>query len=149
MIVMRWLRGDRVIGREFSGCMHGSRGLYSISWSPAELMWPSCTQQCFDSSTDDQIEVFGNVFFDYRTIGSRTCNKKATHIAVSILKIPRLNNHNLSTNWVVTAEDVLSVVRFAGSACGHFPVYASNIKPSVWWNNEVKLSEQSFCFCFA
>ena len=53
----------------------------------------------------------------------RTCNKKATHIPVSISIISRLNSHNLSTNWVVTAEDVLSVVRFAGSACGHFPVY--------------------------
>ena len=81
-------------------------------------------------------------FFNYRTIGSRTCNKKATHIPVSILIISRLNSHNLSTNWVVTAEDVLSVVRFAGSACGHFPAYASNMKPSVWWNNEVKSSEQ-------
>ena len=97
---------------------------------------------CFDSSTDDQIDVFGNVFFNYRTIGSRTCNKKATHIPVSILIILRLNSHNLSTNWVVTAEDVLSVVRFAGSACGHFPVYASNMKPSVWWNNEVKSTDQ-------
>ena len=68
--------------------------------------------------------------------------KKATHIPVSILIISRLNSHNLSTIWVVTAEDVLSVVRFAGSACGHFPMYASNMKPSVWWNNEVKSSEQ-------
>ena len=24
-----------------------------------------------------------------------------------------------------------------------------NMKPRVWWNNEVKSSEQSFCFCFA
>ena len=112
------------------------------SRSPCWQRWTDALNKCFDSSTDDQIDVFGNVFFNYRTIGSRTCNKKATHIPVSILIISRLNSHNLSTNWVVTAEDVLSVVRFAGSACGHFPVYASNMKPSVWWNNEVKSSEQ-------
>ena len=108
------------------------------------LNWrdPVALNKCFDSSTDDQIDVFGNVFFNYRTIGSRTCNKKTTHIPVSILILSRLNSHNLSTNWVVTAEDVLSVVRFAGSACGHFPVYASNMKPSVWWNNEVKSTDQ-------
>ena len=102
------------------------------------------TNKCFDSSTDDQFDVFGNIFFNYSTIGSHTCNKKATHISVSILKISCLDNHNFSTNWVVTAEDVLSVVRFAGSACRHFPMYVGNIKPRVWWNNEVKSSEQSF-----
>ena len=123
-----------------------------IQSSDRQLNWrdPVALNKCFDSSTDDQIDVFGNIFFNYRTMGSRTCNKKSTHIAVSILKISRHNNHNLSNNWVVTAEDVLSVVRFVGSACGHFPVCASsNIKPRVWWNNEVKSSEQSFCFCFA
>ena len=126
---------------------------WTTEWAPflrlavsvlTTLNWrdPVALNKCFDSSTDYQIDVFGNVFFNYRTIESRTCNKKATHIPVSILIISRLNNHNLSTNWVVTAGDVLSVVRFAGSACGHFPVYASNMKPSVWWNNEVKSSEQ-------
>ena len=72
--------------------------------------------------------VLGNVFFNHRTIRSRTCKKKATHIPVSILKISRLNKHNLGTNWVETAMDVLTTVRFAGSACWHFPVSISNIK---------------------
>ena len=120
-------------GRHFCG----SR---SLCWQ----RWTDALNKCFDSSTDDQIDVFGSVFFNYRTIRSRmcTCDKKATHIPVSIFIISRLNSHNLSTNWVVTAEDVLSVVRFAGSACGHFPVYASNMKPNVWWNNAVNSSEQ-------
>ena len=126
---------------------------WTTEWAPflrlavsvlTKLNWrdPVALNKCFDSSTDYQIDVFGNVFFNYRTIESRTCNKKATHIPVSILIISCLDSHNLSTNWVVTAEDILSVVRFAGSACGHFPVYASNMKPSVWWNNEVKSSKQ-------
>ena len=129
----------------------GQKWEWTTEWAPflavsvlTTLNWrdPVAINKCFDSSTDDQIDVFGKVFFNYRTIGSRACNKKARYIPVSILIKSRLNSHNLSTNWVLTAEDVLSVVRFAGSACGHFPVYASNMKPSVWWNNEVKSSEQ-------
>ena len=126
-------------------CLHG---LYPAD---RQLNWgdPVALNKCFDGSTYDQINVFGNVFFNYRTIGSRTCNKKATHITVSILKISHVNNHNLSTNLVVTAEDVLLVVCFARSVCGHFLVYASNIKAHVWWNNDVNSREQSFCLCFA
>ena len=93
---------------------------WTTEWAPflrlaisvlTTLNWrdPVALNKCFDSSTDDQIDVFGNVFFNYRTIGSHTCDKKATHIPVSILIISRLNSHNLSTNWVVTAEDVLSL----------------------------------------
>ena len=135
--LLSWTWRDRMDHR--MGAIFAARGL---SADNAELTWPSCTQQVFwQLHWWPNWRVWKRIFQLSPNRKSYTCNKKAIHIPVSILIISRLNSHNLSTNWVVTAEDVLSVVRFAGSACGHFPVYASNMKPSVWWNNEVKSSE--------
>ena len=68
-------------------CVHMDPGV-CIQSADRQLNWRDSVapNKCFDSSTDDQIDVFGNVFFNYRTIGSRTCNKTAKHIVVSILK---------------------------------------------------------------
>ena len=82
------------------------------------------------------LEVFGNIFFNCRIIGSRTYQSLVSKYNVLITIISA--QIELKLQWMFLQ---LSVLGQHNSLL--FPVSVGNIKPCVWWNNNVKSSEQS------